>query len=208
MTDQQAYFYRNVVRMINDITNISLRAFVSLQLNNGLRVSDVLNISYSDITPRGQILVRQGKGSISKVVSDFQYIDFYLDCKQRKLNPFSDYNRFFIYRLYKKYDIYQKNKGQKNASITHAPRKILAQSLQNDGFTLDEIRVALGHNSKRSTEYYIDKKLSLASYRRRREENKSSLLHPVQILKNGSIRIDPRANFSNKQEKDYFKQTE
>ena len=208
MTNQQAYFYRNVDRMINDISNISLRAFISLQLNNGLRVSDVLNISYSDITPRGQILVRQGKGSNSKVVSDFQYIDFYLDCKKRQVNPFSDYNRFFIYRLYKKYDIYQKNKGQKNASITHAPRKILAQSLQNDGFTLDEIKVALGHNSKRSTEYYVNKNLSLASYRKRPGENKSSMLHPVQTLKNGSIRIDPRADFSNKQEKDYFKQAE
>lgn len=169
--------------------SIALQAFVSLQFKFGLRVSDALNISYSDISRNGTIVINQGKGSEKLIARDDEYLSFWNNCQENKTHPFRQYSRFYIYRLYKKFGISTTEKGRKHDSVTHAPRKMLAQELQSDGFGKSEIKTALGHKSERSTEYYLDKRKRTASYRSRETELPSSELHPIVIQSNGIIRL-------------------
>ena len=190
------------VHLINQLTrdgySVALRAFVSLQFKFGLRVSDVLNISFTDISRSGAIVIKQGKGSEKIIARDDEFIDFWHNMRESKTWPFRQYNRFYIYRIYKKYRISTTERGRRHDSVTHAPRKMLAQEMQADGFEKSEIKTALGHKSDRSTEYYLDKRKRLASFRDRKEELPSSVLHPVIIQSNGIIRL---ANSQSKRRK-------
>ena len=199
-------FDNKIARLIQEVNNETIECFVTLLVANGLRVSDLLAVKYTDITSRGAIIVYQGKGSNKLIVQAGTCIDYILRCRDSKIHPFTGYSRFFFYRLFKKYDIYQKSSGQKNYSVTHAPRKLLAQDMQKEGFTDEEIKTALGHKSMRSTLYYTDNSKRLASYRNRKKEAKSSMLTPLIPLKNGRYKLDPRAEFTNKQTKEYFKE--
>lgn len=199
-------FDDKIALLIREVRNETIECFVKLLVAHGLRVSDLLNVKHSDITSRGAIIVYQGKGSNKLIIQAGTCIDYILKCRESKLDPFTGYSRFFFYRLFKKYDIYQKSNGQKNYSVTHAPRKQLAQVMQKEGFTDEEIKTALGHKSIRSTLYYTDNSKRLASYRNRPKQHKSSMLTPLIPLKNGRYKLDPRAEFTNKQTKEYFKE--
>ena len=199
-------FDDKIALLIREVRNETVECFVTLLVANGLRVSGLLNVKHTDITSRGAIIVYQGKGSNKLIIQAGTCIDYILRCRDNKTDPFAGYSRFFFYRLFKKYDIYQKSSGQKNYSVTHAPRKFLAQDMQKDGFTDEEIKTALGHKSLRSTLYYTDNSKRLASYRNRPRQYKSSMLTPLIPLKNGRYKLDPRAEFTNEQTKKYFKE--
>lgn len=164
----------------------ALKAFVSLQFKHGLRVSDVLNIHYSDITNAGNIVVHQGKRSMKIIVRDDEFFDFWKNCKVSKTNPFQNYDRFYIYRLYRRIGIKHTEAGRQRNSVTHAPRKLLAQDMEKSDFDITEIQTALGHRGKRSTEYYLNEKRRQGEYKRRDRKLLMCELKP-KIIKRGDI---------------------
>ena len=164
----------------------ALKAFVSLQFKHGLRVSDILNIHYSDITNSNNIIIHQGKRSMKKIVRDDDFFDFWKNCKTSKINPFENYDRFYIYRLYRRIGIKHTERGRKRNSVTHAPRKLLAQDMEKSDFDITEIQTALGHRGKRSTEYYLNEKRRQGEYKRRDRKLLMCELKP-NIIKRGDI---------------------
>ena len=164
----------------------ALKAFVSLQFKHGLRVSDILNIHHSDITNSNNIVIHQGKKSHKKIVRDDEFFDFWKNCRDFKINPFEDYDRFYIYRIYKRIGIKHTERGRKRNSVTHAPRKLLAQDMEKSDFDITEIQTALGHRGKRSTEYYLNEKRRQGEYKRRDRKLLMCELKP-NIIKRGDI---------------------
>lgn len=143
-------------RMSQAGTPDELLAYVSLHHQTGCRISDLLAIDYKCITAQLNISILQGKGSQPLTVQPIRYREFWKKVYELRLSPMAIYNRFFFYRLYKKYGIqYNKRKG-KNSFVTHAFRKNLADDIYKIDNNKQRVQSALGHRSNRSTEHYTD----------------------------------------------------
>lgn len=166
-----------------------LLAYISLQFTAGLRISDLLKINHSNITPNLLIAIEQGKGSNVLNVQPVFYRDIWRAIRDNKLSPMSCYNRFWFYKLYKKLGIVVDNGTGRNNSVTHAPRKMLARELYANDNNLEVAKNALGHKDERSTLYYID-----PNYRQKKLDSgllrpSTASLDPIVLQKNGIIRI-------------------
>lgn len=128
-----------------------------LLADNGLRISEVLNISSGDIQPDGRVRIRGGKGSSDRIVYLHEGRELLLRARSGNFKPFNGYNRFFIYRIFKRAGIVVSFKGSKNDSVTHAFRLLYLQNL-NDDVNLETKRKAIGHKSSKSTKHYVSKK--------------------------------------------------
>lgn len=133
-----------------------VRAYVSVHAQTGCRISDLLAIDYKCISDKLNISILQGKGSQALIVQPIHYRDLWKQVRDLKLTPMEFYNRFYFYRLYKKFGIvHRKNKG-KNQFVTHAFRKILADDIYKIDQNKERVQGALGHRSRKSTEHYTD----------------------------------------------------
>ena len=166
-----------------------LLAYISLQFTAGLRISDLLKINYNNITPNLLIAIEQGKGSNVLNVQPVFYREIWRAVRDNKLSPMQNFNRFWFYKLYKKLGIVMNNGAGRNNSVTHAPRKLLAQELYANDNNLEIAKNALGHKDERSTLYYIDQ-----NFRQKKLDSgilrpATANLDPIVLQKNGIIRI-------------------
>lgn len=141
--------------MERDRQPLALIAYVVLHFQSGCRISDLLNVDYTAISNNLNISILQGKGSLPLTVQPIYHREFWQQVKRLKLKPMEPYNRFFFYRLYKRYGIVIEKGANKNAYVTHAFRKNLADDLNR--IDNNELRAqgALGHRSKSSTKRYL-----------------------------------------------------
>lgn len=164
-------------------------AYITLQFSAGLRISDLLRVSYKNISPSLHITIEQGKGSNTIITQPIYLRDLWHEIRIKKLHPVQAYNRFWFYKLYKKLGIVKSNGANRNNSVTHAPRKMLAQQLYTEEDNYEAARVALGHKDVRSTKYYTDEKFRRAVLEGGIDGGLSGELGPVVIQKNGVIRL-------------------
>lgn len=175
--------------------NTSLKAFISLQFQSGARVSDLLKVTYLNITDNLNVIIRQGKGSRAIIVKPADYLEFWTNVRDNRLRPFDLYNRFLIYRLYKKIGIVYNEKGKIHNSVTHAPRKLLAQDVYETSNEITDAQAALGHKSNNSTKYYLTMNLNKTKQLRGVLDNLSGTDKELQFEKRGVIkarRITPK----------------
>lgn len=125
-----------------------------IQLRAGCRISEVLQIRYSDIILPDRVLVRGLKGSRNKLVSVPECTQIFAKCVEHKFNPFANYNRFTAYRNYKRAGIMLYNDTGKKAKVTHAFRHKLVEDLRQ--LTENEVIIqdTIGHNSIKSQIHY------------------------------------------------------
>lgn len=164
-------------------------AYITLQFSAGLRISDLLSVSYKNISPSLHITIVQGKGSNTIITQPIYLRETWREIRDKKLYPVESYNRFWFYKLYKKLGITKTNGTGRNNSVTHAPRKMLAQQLYTEEGDYEAARVALGHKDVRSTKYYTDEKFRKAVLEGGIGGNASGELGPIVIQKNGVIRL-------------------
>ena len=88
------------------------------------------------------------------MVSAGMSTEYLITCRRKKVAPWSDWNRYFVYRLFKKYNIGIQLAGREKKSVTHAIRHSVAKSIKNNGFTIENSKQVLGHNSLKGTSYY------------------------------------------------------
>jgi integrase len=145
-----------IVERVNSDSGISIiiKSLVELQFSHGLRISEALNLSNSDLLSMHRIRIKSLKGSIQRIIvfnDSHGYFDF---CRKTGSKPFDGLSRFTVYRIYKKLNIQYLNSDSAYLSVTHAPRHIVASELQkldkNNDFTSDFLR----HKSNKSLEHY------------------------------------------------------
>lgn len=135
---------------------IELLAYISLHAQSGCRISDLLAIDFSCISPQLNISILQGKGSQALVVQPYVYREFWAQVRDLQTQPMRYYNRFYFYRLYRKYGIVFSKGGNKNSFVTHAFRKALAEDIYSIDRKKERVQGALGHRSHKSSDHYID----------------------------------------------------
>lgn len=178
-----------ISRLVNKNIDKYIIAYITLQFSAGLRISDLLRVSYRNISPSLHITVEQGKGSNTIIAQPIFMREIWREIRDKKMYPIQSYNRFWFYKLYKKLGISKSNGSGRNNSVTHAPRKMLAQQLYTEKDNYEAARVALGHKDIRSTKYYTDEKFRQAVLERGVDGSVSGELGPVTIQKNGIIRL-------------------
>ena len=133
---------------------------LAVMFAGGLRVSEALSISSSDIFGNGQIRIRAAKGSLDKVIRVPELVQFLDKCRSTGMSPFSDISRFQVYRMFKQHSIGSTFGKVGNESVTHYPRKVYAQLIHNNTNDMAIVQRSVGHVSQKSTEYYVKTKQS------------------------------------------------
>lgn len=127
---------------------------ILLQFENGLRITEILQIRGSDINQHAQIHIKSLKGSSSRMASVSKYHSILHQCRLDGSMLFEGYSRFYFYRLYKSLGLYaQLNNGTKCA-VTHVFRHLYIEGIVSDFRSLDFARSVVGHKSISSTEHY------------------------------------------------------
>lgn len=157
-TDPDQLLYREVQRIIADTNfHISFRALVELMFTNALRISEALQITVYDIDTTGRIIIKAKKGSSNKVVVSSSFNQYFIDCKLSNLSPFIYYDRFSVYRLFRKCGLYLQFSNSKRTAVTHSLRFASISLLNSDNLTLQEKANFVGHKNSSMTKYYGEK---------------------------------------------------
>ena len=175
--------------MIADNIDKNIVAGVGLMFSAGLRISSLLMIDFTCISSNLVITIKQKKGSNTIYAQPIYFREVWRSIYENKLTPFELYDRFFFYRLFKRYDLVLKNGTGRNDSVTHAPRKYLANELYSQENDLQVAKDALGHKSMSSTKYYINPNYRRAVLDRGIGNNASGEISNIVIQKNNIIRI-------------------
>jgi len=125
-----------------------------LQLNTGLRISEILSIHSSHISPEGRIFVKGSKGSRSRIVQPPTDLEFWLKEKDLNRYVFKDLNRFHVYREYRNRGISAKFGSNIKFSVTHLPRHLVGLDLKNINNAKEAIAINLGHRGDASADHY------------------------------------------------------
>lgn len=127
-------------------------------IETGCRISEALNIKYSDIDQLGRVYIKGLKNSKNRICVAPQCREFLLFCRQNKTDVFQRLNRFHIYRICKKFGIGGKFGGNKKNSITHYFRHINALITNSIAPETSLVQEVLGHKNAKSTGYYLKEK--------------------------------------------------
>lgn len=135
-----------------------LLAVIELQLFYGLRISECLNITTSDVSTTGHIRVRGSKGSNDRIVIPYRFASFWQNEAKAILPIGNIYSRFWFYRQYKNLGLYAIFGNSKVNSVTHLFRHLNILSLKDNFNETDLTRKFIGHKSIKSTMHYERKK--------------------------------------------------
>lgn len=164
-------------------------AYVSLQWQSGSRISDLLRVDYSCISPHLQITIEQGKGSKPLIVQPVHFRDLWRVVRDSRLSPARNWSRFFFYRVYKRYGIVIKSDNLKYDSVTHSFRKYIADDIIAGGGTIEDVQQVLGHIETKSAKYYVNESERIAVLNRGLLNTVSGAVDPFTIDVNGVIRM-------------------
>lgn len=128
-------------------------------LDTGCRISEALSLTYMNIDSLSRVRIEGKKGSNTRIFFSPKNSAWLLDVRVYKMNLWQDYNRFFIYRIFKKYGIGQTFRENKKMSITHYFRYLNAQIAKEIAERNSEISVLLGHKKEKNTEIYLQQKV-------------------------------------------------
>lgn len=132
-----------------------VKAITELLYVSGCRISEALNVKIGDVMENGQIRINGLKGSSNRIVQPVLYRQYWLRLKRNGTSIPTYFSRYYFYRIYKKFGIYnQISKGQ-CLSVTHSLRYNYINQLLLSGMEAEEIQNIIGHRSVKSTLYYI-----------------------------------------------------
>ena len=131
-----------------------LACILELQLLYGLRVSEVLAIHSNDILSSGHVMVKGLKGSESRLIIAVKTAEWLQDQKNKGRYIFMDFNRYYLYRLYKKLGLSAQFRNRRKKSVTHLFRHMLIKSFKHQKINIHESQRFIGHKAKTSTEVY------------------------------------------------------
>jgi integrase len=141
---------------LNDAKNKS-RELYNLILclsNNGLRISEVLNIGPDKISHLGRFMIKGLKGSNDRIINDPSIAEYLLVCKKNNCFPFKTFNRFFIYRYLKSFGVKFDSIKSTKHSITSAFRHKAIQDLNTITSDIETKSAYIGHKNTKTTEHY------------------------------------------------------
>lgn len=151
------------IKLLNVCKNPREYAIIMLLLNNGLRISELINLEYEDYDYQAKTISIIRKGGLKKTIpiseqvnrAILDYLKYRKNTSCTKLfvsNGGGIMSAYSINRTIKK--LTQKAKIETNISA-HSLRRTLATDLHRSGYDIKEIKDVLGHKSINTTAIYI-----------------------------------------------------
>lgn len=135
----------------------TLKRFIYLQSISGARVSEILNIKYTDIINSTIIRIKGLKHSNDRLIHIDRYSEYFGFCKRNMIHPFSTLNRFYIYREYKKIGFIVSFLDSNKKAVTHSFRYKYIKNLKDNNVEISLIQKEIGHKTQKTTENYEQK---------------------------------------------------
>lgn len=135
----------------------TLKRFIYLQSISGARVSEILNIQYSDIITSTILKIKGLKHSDDRLLHIDKYSEYFSFCKQNMVNPFGSLNRYYIYREYKKIGFIVSFLDSNKKAVTHSFRYKYIKKLKDNNVEMSLIQKEIGHKIQKTTENYEQK---------------------------------------------------
>jgi integrase len=128
-----------------------------IMLESGCRVSEVLNIRSTDITPTGRIVIKGLKRSHDRVINPSSVAQQTLKKRNSPGTIFMGISRFHVYRSFKSVGLQHSFNDRERNSVTHLFRHYVALDLQQTDHGKKAITTGLGHKSNNSADHYAHK---------------------------------------------------
>lgn len=135
----------------------TLKRFIYLQSISGARVSELLNIKYTDIISPTILKIKGLKHSNDRLIHIDRYSEYFEFCKRNMIHPFSTLNRFYIYREYKKIGFIVSFLDSNKKAVTHSFRYKYIKNLKDNNVEISLIQKEIGHKTQKTTENYEQK---------------------------------------------------
>lgn len=135
----------------------TLKRFIYLQSISGARVSEILNIQYTDIINATVLRIRGLKHSDDRLIHIDRYLDYFIFCKVNMIHPFANLNRYFIYREYRKLGFVVSFVDSNRKAVTHSFRYSYIKHLKDNNVEISLIQKEIGHKIQKTTENYEQK---------------------------------------------------
>jgi len=122
--------------------------------STGARITEVINVKWSDLIPYTDIVIIGLKGSRNRRVTVNGIEGYIRHCIDNKLDPFNIVSRYQVYRIIKRYGWIVDNGIKKNKSVTHSARKLYIREGFKSQSDIEVVKDTVGHKSSKSTKYY------------------------------------------------------
>lgn len=156
---REAAYQAAVARFLVDSTQpVALRALVELMSVSGCRISQALSVSRANISRNGRITLKGAKGGVDVIATPALYKSFFIEFKDGLNCGFVDYNRFFVYRVFKRSGLWLAGFTSEKKAVTHSFRHALVNDISSTSVSSEGIAAVLGHKSLKSQAYYVNKK--------------------------------------------------
>lgn len=155
---------QEITRIIAAAVNLKNKAIIQTFYSAGLRLSELINLSVSDIDSKRMVIkVRQGKGKQDRYVMLSKILlstlrEYWKDARPKPrrflfpgVKPDTHFSRRSVQRIIKETTL----RAHIDKPVTpHTLRHCFATHLLEDGYNIRTIQELLGHNSLRATEIY------------------------------------------------------
>lgn len=127
---------------------------VQIMFQSGCRVSEIIRMRKSDISPSFLVHIRASKGSNNQIIPIQPWPGLGLNYDTLPDDLFANFSRHYIYRQLKQLGIYELFEAHKNNSVTHLFRHLLAKESMNYFNDKTATSKNLGHKNPDNLKYY------------------------------------------------------
>lgn len=151
------------VRLLNECKNPREYAIIMLFLNNGLRISELINLELEDFNYEENTITVTRKGGLKKVIPISNEVKKaiveYLKCRKNtsctKLFVSNGGEKMYPYSINRTIKKLTERANIETNISAHSLRRTLATDLHKSGYDIKEIKDVLGHKSINTTALYI-----------------------------------------------------
>jgi integrase len=156
--DRELRYYDYIVELITTSSlTADLKCLLDVMLSSGCRVSEAISKRGIEVRLDGSIVIYQSKTKKYLVTRTQYHSDYLKKWRGRKYMSLSEYSRFQVYRIFKKYGLEAQFEGSTYSSVTHLARKINGALIYANTGNLDDVAKSLNHSNKKNSEYYVKK---------------------------------------------------
>jgi integrase len=137
------------------LQSVKLYLCSDLLLTYGLRVSEVLSLTGSDISKSGRVRVISKKNSEIRVIHHYELCHYFAHLIGSRNLLFSEYDRFYIYRVFRRQGLSGLFGENKNKSVTHLGRHLVGLDISDSFGDVSVVKSYLGHKSINSSNHYV-----------------------------------------------------
>lgn len=138
----------------NPAITFEYRIILDLLQSSGCRVSAIINSSGLIVRLNGLIVAHETKTKQDIVFRSINFNDYFMQYAGQRFLLLTGYNRFMVYRLFKKYGISAQILDNSKSSVTHLPRHLVGSLTMQSTSDINDVSLVLSHKSIKSSHTY------------------------------------------------------